>query len=92
MVLAEDYAGGFEGKWLRGKGPTDELLGSSDIQSLADLTTAVGVVREQRIVPASPRMLMNLGVVALVPLAPLVLFKIPLTELAGQIFGRLTGL
>ena len=92
MVLAEAYAGGFERKWLRGEGPAEELLGSSDIQSLADLTTAVTVVREQRIVPASPRMLINLAIVALVPLAPLVLFKIPLTELAGQILGRLTGL
>jgi hypothetical protein len=92
MVLAEDYAAGFDRKWIRGEGEQETLLGSSDIQSLADLTTAVGVVRDLRIVPASPRMLFNLAIVAVLPLVPLVLFKIPLTELAAQVIGRLTGL
>jgi len=58
---------------------------------LADLSTAVAVVSGMRIVPASRGLLLKLAVVALLPMAPLALFKYPLAELAGQIFARLTG-
>jgi hypothetical protein len=92
MVLSEAYASAFDTKWLRGEGPGEALLGTSDIGSLADLTTAVGVVQGMRIVPATPRLLINLALMALLPLTPLILFKYPLAELAAQILGRLTGL
>jgi hypothetical protein len=92
MALSESYASAFENKWLRGEGREEALLGSSDIGSLADLTTAVGVVQGMRIVPATPRLLITLGLMALLPLTPLILFKYPLAELAAQILGRLTGL
>lgn len=92
MLLAQDYAARFERKWLRAPAPDDDLLGSSDIQSLADLTAAVGVVRNARVVPIGHKLLAGLGGAALAPLAPLVLFKIPLATLIGQMFGRLTGL
>jgi hypothetical protein len=92
MSLAENYSADFEKKWLRGEGPREELLGNSDIQSLADLTSAMAVVREMRILPASTRTMLGLAVVALLPLAPLALFKYPLPELAAQIVSRLIGL
>lgn len=91
MLLAENYAVGFERKWLHGEGTREALLGSSDIQSLADLSTAVDVVRGARIVPAGRKLLIGLGFCALLPLAPLVLFKIPMAQLAAQLIARLTG-
>jgi hypothetical protein len=92
MVLAERYSARFERKWIRGAEPDEELLGTGDIQSLADLTTAIGVVRGVRLVPMSPGVMLNLAIVALIPMLPLLLFKYPMAELIGQMLGRLTGL
>ena len=92
MMLAEAYSARFEKKWLGDRPPEEELLGTGDIQSLADLTTAIGVVREVRLLPISPRVMLNLAIVALLPMVPLMLFKYPLVELIGQMLGRLTGL
>jgi hypothetical protein len=49
----------------------EPLLGTGDIQSLADLNNGISIVRDMRIVPTSPRMLMYLTVAALLPLLPL---------------------
>ena len=92
MMLAERYSARFERKWIDGAGPDEDLLGTGDIQSLADLTTAIGVVRRVRIVPISPGVMLNLAMVALIPMLPLLLFKYPMAELIGQMLGRLTGL
>jgi hypothetical protein len=92
MMLAERYSARFERKWIHGAEPDEELLGTGDIQSLADLTTAIEVVRGVRIVPISPGVMMNLAIVALIPMLPLLLFKYPMAELIGQMLGRLTGL
>jgi hypothetical protein len=51
-TLANDYTQSFHQKWIRGKTPLGEvLLGSSDIQSLADLSNSFGIVRDMRMVP-----------------------------------------
>lgn len=92
MMLAERYSARFERKWIHGAEPDEELLGTGDIQSLADLTTAIDVVRGVRIVPISPGVMLNLAMVALIPMLPLLLFKYPMAELIGQMLGRLTGL
>jgi hypothetical protein len=43
---------GFEEKWIRGGVPdVGELLGTGDIQSLADLGNSYSIVGEMRIVP-----------------------------------------
>lgn len=92
--LAERYVNEFESKWL-GAGATvvvEPLLGSADIQSLADLSTSFAIVRDMRLVPISPSMLMYLAFAALVPLLPLVLFKYPITDLLAKFFERLSGL
>ncbi len=50
-TLAERYVREFDAKWLRGGAPADEvLLGSGDIQSLADLSNGFEVVRTMRVV------------------------------------------
>jgi hypothetical protein len=82
----------FDRKWLRADPPGEPLLGTSDIQSLADLSNSVSIVRDMRLVPVSPRMLMHLGVAALLPLLPLVLFKYPIGDLLAKFVERLSGL
>jgi hypothetical protein len=92
MGLAERYASGFDRKWLRGGDAGEPLLGTTDIQSLADLNNAIAVVRGMRIVPMGYAAMANLAIVALLPLAPLALFKYPIQELASQMISRLVGL
>jgi hypothetical protein len=92
-AFAERYVNEFDRKWL-GADPTpgEPLLGTADIQSLADLSNSVSIVRNMRLVPVSPTLLMYLAVAALLPLLPLALFKYPLGELLAKFFGSLSGL
>jgi hypothetical protein len=92
-ALAERYVDEFDRKWLGADpAPGEPLLGTADIQSLADLSNSVAIVRDLRTVPVSASMLVSLAVAALLPLLPLVLFKYPLAELLAKFFGRLAGL
>jgi hypothetical protein len=93
MAFAERYVGDFEAKWLRSKARAGEpMLGSADIQSLADLGNTVERVRDMRVVPVSSSLLVQIALTALLPMMPLALFKYPLADLAKEIFSRLAGL
>jgi hypothetical protein len=93
MVLASSYVSGFDRKWVRGeRAPEEVLLGTPDLQSLADLSNSVAVVRKMRMIPASQRLIAVLATAAIVPLLPLLLLKYPVTDLVAKIFGALTGL
>jgi len=92
-ALAERYVSEFDRKWVGAEtAPKEPLLGTADIQSLADLSNAVSIVRDMRLVPISQSMLIYLAVAALLPLLPLVLFKYPLADLLARFFGGLSGL
>jgi hypothetical protein len=81
-TLAQRYTREFDQKWLRGGAPADEpLMGSADIQSLADLGNSFAVVKEMRLVPFTLQNILQLAVTTLVPVAPLLLTMIPLEEL-----------
>src|SRR6185436_4892585 len=72
MGLATRYVTEFEAKWLRDDIPTDApLLGSPDLQSLADLANAVSVVKGTRWVTIGPRLLTVMTVALVGPLMPL---------------------
>jgi hypothetical protein len=91
-ALAERYVNEFDRKWLDANSFPEPLLGTADIQSLADLSNSVSIVRDMRLVPVSLSMLMYLTVAALLPLLPLVLFKYPIADLLAKFFERLSGL
>ena len=85
-VLASRYVREFDRKWLRGGAPADEsLLGSGDIQSLADLGNSYAVVNEMRLTPFTLRNLLQLAAITLLPIAPLLLTMIPLEELLERL-------
>jgi hypothetical protein len=89
-VLAERYVREFDAKWVRGGAPADEqLLGSADIQSLADLGNGFQVVREMRIVPVKRDDLLRLVGATLAPIVPLALTMMSLEELLKKLFGVL---
>jgi hypothetical protein len=83
--LALRYVRDFDQKWLRGGAPADEaLIGSADVQSLADMGNSFEVVREMNLVPFGKDTLIKLAVITLAPVAPLILTMIPL----GQLLDR----
>jgi hypothetical protein len=83
--LATRYAQEFEQKWVRGA-PQEALLGSADLQSLADLGNSYSHVREMRFVPFDLKDVTRLAIVAAVPLLPLTLTVFNVEELAGYAF------
>jgi hypothetical protein len=93
MEFAARYVNGFDRKWLGADAsPEEPLLGSPDLQSLADLSNSVSIVRNMRMVPLSPRLLMDFAIAALVPILPLLLLKYPVADLAQKFFMRLSGI
>jgi hypothetical protein len=80
--LARRYVSEFEAKWIHADAPpTDPLLGSADVQSLADMGSSYAVVQEMLPVPITLKQVLTLVLVVALPLAPLILFVIPLDEL-----------
>lgn len=85
-VLAARYAREFDHKWVRSGAPADEaLLGSGDIQSLADLGTSYEVVKEMKVAPFNMHAALHLAAITLLPVAPLLLTMIPLEELLARL-------
>lgn len=84
--LASDYVVGFAGKWTRGAMTEGEpLLGSADIQSLADLDNSFAIVRETKLVPFGNPTIVRFIVVIALPLAPLALTMFSLEELLKRL-------
>jgi hypothetical protein len=84
--LAQRYVREFDDKWLRGGAPAGEaLVGSADIQSLADLGNSFEIVKSMRPAPITKEALVQLAVITLLPVAPLVLTMIPLSELLKRL-------
>jgi hypothetical protein len=93
MRMASRYVNNFDRKWIRGENASGEsLLGTPDMQSLADLTNSVNVVRNMRIIPAGQRLMVQLAASAILPLLPLAFLKYPVADLAARLFQMLTGL
>jgi hypothetical protein len=89
-TLAQRYVREFDAKWLRGGAPADEpLVGSGDIQSLADLGNSLEVVRTMRFVLITKQAILQLGAATLAPILPLALTMMPLEELLKKLFGML---
>ena len=85
-ALAQRYVREFDDKWLRGAVASGEpLVGSADIQSLADLGNSYELVRSMRVVPFTREAVLQLAIITLVPIAPLLLSMISLEELLKRL-------
>jgi hypothetical protein len=81
-AFATVYARAFDAKWLRGGAERDEpILGTADLQSLADLGNSFGVIGDMRFVPISWAQIIMLAASTGLPFLPLVLFAFPLEQL-----------
>lgn len=87
--LATSYVKQFDAKWIGGS--DTGLLGTSDIQSLADLGNSFGVIVRTRMTLFTPRNVIDLVLAALVPLIPLALSFVTVEQILKRIIGALVG-
>ena len=81
-ILVAEYNRAFDQKWVIGPRPADEkLLGSADIQSLADLGNNFDRVRGMRTIPFSQRVVIQLAVVTALPALPLLPLILPVADI-----------
>ncbi len=80
------YNRDFQKKWLEGGAPSDEhLLGSADIQSLADLGNSFRFVDEMRLTPFSRRSIIQLAITTAIPTLPPLLLVLPFSEIVSML-------
>jgi hypothetical protein len=81
-LLVLRYNRAFHEKWIEGKVAEGEpLLGSADIQSLADLGSSFEFIRAMKVVPFSVRVILQLAVVTVLPALPLILLVVPIEKI-----------
>lgn len=87
-ALAARYVREFDTKWVRGGASADErLVGSGDIQSLADLANSFEVVRTMQFAPITRDAFLRLVAATVIPVVPLALTMMPLEELLRKLLG-----
>ncbi|MDI1323978.1 MAG: hypothetical protein PSV36_14600 [Algoriphagus sp.] len=87
--FASRFVQEFDEKWLKGKKPSDNSLMGNDIQSLADLAQSFNVVEKMQFVPISKSNVIMLVAVTIIPVLPLVLTMMPISELVKLLSGLL---
>jgi hypothetical protein len=81
-TLASRYTQLFERKWVNAVDATeDPLLGTSDIQSLADLGNSYQLVRKMRVVPIELRDFAAMAIPGFLPVLPLAATVMPVSEI-----------
>ncbi len=81
-LLVDRYNRSFHEKWIAGKMPANEsLLGSGDIQSLADLGNSFQYIQGMKVVPFSLRVVIQLAIVTSLPCLPLFLLVMPIDKI-----------
>ncbi|HET9795416.1 MAG TPA: hypothetical protein VFS34_13265 [Thermoanaerobaculia bacterium] len=84
--LAGEYALSFDRRWVSEKPDgTRELLGHSDIQSLADMANSYELIRRMQLTPFNRGIVLELAFAALAPVAPLLLTMFPVEALIERV-------
>ena len=81
-ILASHYVDDFRRKWVQHAPPEPEpLLGTPDIQSMADLGNVYKSISDIRILPFGQRDVIRLGALLISPFLPLALTMVPLKQI-----------
>ena len=90
-TLGQLYAREFDRRWVRGGHPPDDgsLLGSADIQSLADLHNGYAMIERIRLVPFGMKNVTGLVAPILLPVAPLLLTMLSVEQLIDRVLKAL---
>ncbi|MDX2091477.1 MAG: hypothetical protein SFX73_26690 [Kofleriaceae bacterium] len=89
--LALSYVRDFKHKWLQHHSKGEQLLGTSDLQSLNDLHGGFEVTERTRVIPIGPRPVAIIATAALLPMLPAVLTAVPLKEVLAHLGKALVG-
>lgn len=91
-TFAHEYVCAFRARWLtQPLADPAAALGTSDLQSLADLGNSFNPVAEAGVVPISTRALITILVGAVLPMVPLVVASVPLPTLLAHLGKALLG-
>jgi hypothetical protein len=86
-VLASHYVNDFRRKWVVEQlQDRESMLGTSDLQSLADLGNSFGTVNEMRLFLITKQALLRLVIALAVPFLPLTLTMFPLDQIVQRLF------
>jgi len=90
-TLASRYTRLFDSKWLDADNTSEEpLLGTADIQSLADLGNSYELVRKMRVVPIQLNDFIGIALPGVIPALPLAATVMPVGEILKGVL-RLLG-
>jgi hypothetical protein len=87
-VLAARYTRRFDARWLGADADDTQLLGTSDLQSLADLGNSYGVVQNMRLIPLSKKTAVALMLIATAAMLPAITAEIPIKEILLKVLSR----
>ena len=89
-VLVDTYNRAFEQKWVTGQvAPDEPLLGSADIQSLADLGNSYKMIQDMKVIPFGKQQVLQVAIVTCLPLLPLAFLVMPVGELLKLLAGAI---
>lgn len=87
-VVANQYVTEFRKKWINSESQhKDQFLGSSDIQSLADLSNSFNVSAQMHVLPFGKNAILFLFVFTALPFFPLIFTAIPFNKILMQMLG-----
>ncbi len=87
-LLARDYMEQFHQRWVV-EARREDLLGTGDIQSLADIGNAFEVIGQVRLMPFDRRSAAIAAGAVLLPMIPLLLTEVPLREIASKLVATI---
>jgi hypothetical protein len=87
--LAAKYVTEFHEKWIVRKGEGQELVGSADIQSLADMGGSYDIVQSMRSVPVTTQMIVSFVFATLLPVVPFLLTMMSFSDILKKLKGIL---
>lgn len=90
-TLIHKYSNLFEDKWIRGNNIKDDesILGSGDVQSLADMGAAYEVVEKIRVFPITLNIFLFMLIMIALPFIPLLFLKFNIVEILEGLAGFL---
>ena len=90
-TLTHKYSNLFEDKWIRGNNINDNesILGSGDIQSLADIGATFEVVENIRVFPINLNIFLFMLIMVTIPFIPLLFLKFNIKQILEGLAGFL---
>jgi hypothetical protein len=86
-ALSDRLVRGFDAKWSGTAPPGEALVGSPDVSSTADMASTYELTQRMRAVPMTLQASVRLAVSTLLPIAPLLLTVMPLSQALKLLIG-----